>query len=70
MPASARVPSNNRILSKLAKAEYRRLRPSLEQVALPENQVLYGTGDTVDHLYFPNDGVVSLLFDLDKHRTV
>jgi CRP-like cAMP-binding protein len=70
VPATAHVPIRNRILSKLAKAEYRRLRPSLEQVALHENQVLYGPGDTVDHVYFPNDGVVSLLFDVDKRRTV
>ena len=70
MPASAHVPVRNRILSKLARTEYRRLRPSLEQVALHENQVLYGPGDAVDHVYFPNDGVVSLLFDVDKRRTV
>jgi CRP-like cAMP-binding protein len=70
VPATAHVPIRNRILSKLAKAEYRRLRPSLEQVALHENQVLYGPGDTVDHVYFPNDAVVSLLFDVNERRTV
>ena len=70
VPATAHVSVRNRILSKLAKAEYRRLRPSLEQVALHENQVLYGPGDTVDHVYFPNDSVVSLLFNVDKRRTV
>ena len=70
VPASAHVPIRNRILSKLARTEYRRLRPSLEQVALHENQVLYGPGDTVDHVYFPNDAVVSLLFDVNERRTV
>ena len=70
VPASAHVPIRNRILSKLARTEYRRLRPSLEQVALHENQVLYGPGDAVGDVYFPNDAVVSLLFDVNERRTV
>ena len=70
MPASNHVLVRNRILSTLARAEYRRLRPSLEQVALQANDVLYAPGDAVRHIYFPNDAVVSLLFDVDGHRTV
>jgi CRP-like cAMP-binding protein len=70
VPASTHVPVRNRILSKLARTEHRRLRPSLEQVALHENQVLYGPGDAVGHVYFPNDAVVSLLFDVNERRTV
>jgi len=54
------VPVGNRILSKLAKAEYRRMRPSLEQVVLHENQVFYGPGDVV----------TSELFDVDERRMV
>ena len=60
----------NRILSTLPGAEYRRLRVSLEQVALQVNQVLYAPGDMVDYIYFPNDVVVSLLLDVDERRTV
>ena len=67
---STHVPVRNRILSKLARTEYRRLQPSLEPGALHENQVLYGPGDAVGHVYFPNDVVVSLLFDVNKRRTV
>jgi len=70
VPASTHVPVRNRILSRLARTEYRRLRPSLEQVALHENQVLYGPGDAVNHFYFPNDAVVSLLFDINERRMV
>jgi CRP-like cAMP-binding protein len=32
--------------------------------------VLYAPGDVVGHIYFPNDAVVSLLFDVDERRTV
>jgi CRP-like cAMP-binding protein len=70
MPASKRMVVKNRILSMLANTEYRRLRPSLEQVALHTNEVLYAPGDVVRHIYFPNDAVVSLLFDVDQRRTV
>jgi len=54
----------------LAGAEYRRLCPSLEPVALHENQVLFGPGDAVSHIYFPNDAVTSLRFNVDARRTV
>jgi len=70
MSASTHVSGKNRLLAKLTEAEYRRLRPSLDQVALHENQVLYGPGDAVNHVYFPDDAVVSLLLDVDERRTV
>jgi CRP-like cAMP-binding protein len=54
----------------LAGTEYRRLRPSLEQIALHADTVLYTPGDRIKHIYFPNDAVVSLLFDVDERRTV
>jgi CRP-like cAMP-binding protein len=62
--------SNNRILSTLPSTEYRRLRPGFEQVALPVNEVLFAPGDTIRYIYFPDDAVVSLLFDVDERRTV
>jgi CRP-like cAMP-binding protein len=68
--ASTDVIVRNRILCKLPRAEFRRLRPRLEQVVLHQNQVLYRPGDVVSHVYFPHDAVVSLLFDVDKRRTV
>lgn len=54
----------------LAASEYRRLRSSLEHVALRSNTVLYAPGDDVNHIYFPNDAVVSLLYNVDECRTV
>lgn len=69
-PSSARLSIRNRILSKLPKAEYRRLRPSLDEVVLHQDQVIYAPSDAVSHVYFPNDSVVSLLFDVDARRTV
>ncbi|MDH3280941.1 MAG: Crp/Fnr family transcriptional regulator, partial [Gammaproteobacteria bacterium] len=62
--------SRNRILSTLPSTEYRRLWPSFEQVALHVNDVLFAPGDTVRHIYFPDDAVVSLLFGVDERRAV
>jgi len=62
--------AGNRILSRLPRLEYRRLRPSLEQVALCANDVLFTPGDAVRYIYFPDDAVVSLLFNVDERRTV
>lgn len=70
MPSSHHNPVRNRILSMLTMTEYRRLQPSLELVALRADAVLYAPGDVVRHIYFPNDAVVSLLFDVDERRTV
>ena len=64
------VSVRNRILSTLAKTEYARLRPCLDQVALEANEVLYAPGDDVRYIHFPDNAVVSLLFDVDGRRTV
>lgn len=70
MPASKLAIAGNRILSALPAAEYRRLGSSLEQVQLSKSQTLYAPGDSINHIYFPDDAVVSLLFDVDERRTV
>jgi len=70
MSAPKHMIARNRILSTLVPAEYRRLRSSLEQVELSKSQALYAPGDVIDHIFFPDDAVVSLLFDVDERRTV
>ena len=60
----------NRILSMLTESQYRRLQPGFEHVALQAGEVLYAPGDVVKFIYFPNDAVVSLLFDVDIRRTL
>lgn len=39
-----------------------RLRPHLSKVALPANRVLYESGATIDHVYFPTTSIVSLRY--------
>lgn len=70
MAVSNHVPVKNRILSMLSTSEYRRLEPNLERVSLCEKSVLSAPGDVVEHVYFPDNAVVSLLRQVDELRTL
>jgi CRP-like cAMP-binding protein len=51
----------NRLLASLPKKEYERLLPGLKPITLTFGEVLYEPGDTIKHVYFPNDSILSLL---------
>jgi CRP-like cAMP-binding protein len=57
-------PLQNHILDALPPAERERLFPHLKLVSLPLGEVLYESGDTLRHIYFPTDSIVSLLYVL------
>jgi CRP-like cAMP-binding protein len=54
-------PIQNQLLAALPGKDYRRLLPHLELVRLPFMEVLYESRDSIEHVYFPNDGLISLL---------
>lgn len=54
-------PCNNRLLAALPPDQFEQLHPFLEKVHLPGGRVLFDVGDRVNHAYFVNSGVVSLL---------
>jgi CRP-like cAMP-binding protein len=60
----------NRLLATLPKKEYERLLPGLKRVPLNFGEVLYEPGDTIKHIYFPNDSIVSLLSALSERSTL
>jgi CRP-like cAMP-binding protein len=60
----------NRLLATLPKKEYERLLPALKRVPLNFGEVLYEPGDTIKHVYFPNDSIVSLLSALSERSTL
>jgi CRP-like cAMP-binding protein len=62
--------TDNRVLSRLPRTDYERLRPRLEQVRLPRGRVLYEAGETVRHAYFLTGGMVSLLAATADDETV
>ena len=59
-------PQQNHILDALPPAERERIYPHLKLVTLPLGAVLYESGDTLRHIYFPTDSIVSLLYVLEN----
>lgn len=53
---------HNALLGALPAAERARLAPELELLPLTLGQVLYESGETMSHAYFPTDCVISLLY--------
>jgi CRP-like cAMP-binding protein len=64
MPGSP-SPEQNRILDALPPGERERLFPYLKLVALPLGKALYESGDRLQHIYFPTDSIISLLYVLE-----
>ena len=62
-------PQNNRLLSALPKREYQRIVRLLEPVDLALNEILLEAAQKSDLLYFPTQGVVSLISDMDGGST-
>jgi CRP-like cAMP-binding protein len=63
-------PTVNRLLATLPKKEYQRLLPGLKHITLSFGEVLYEPGDTIKHVYFPNNSIVSLLSALSERSTL
>lgn len=65
MPA-VRNPDQNQLLAALSPEERERIVPHLKLVAMPLGKVLYESGDVLEHVYFPIDSIVSLLYVLEN----
>ena len=59
-------PTENHLLSALPNAEWQRWLPQLERVEMPLGQVLYESGGTLSHVYFPTTAIVSLLYVMEN----
>jgi len=62
MMRASHTPKQNHLLAALPSADYRRLLPQLEHVPLHLGQVLYESGSEQEHVFFPTDSIVSLLY--------
>jgi CRP-like cAMP-binding protein len=59
-------PVGNRLLAALPAGDRRRWLAQLERVELRLGQVLYESGDTLSHVYFPTTAIVSLLYVMES----
>jgi CRP-like cAMP-binding protein len=58
-------PRQNRLLAALPDDEWARWLPHMEAVDLPRGKVLYESGSTLSHVYFPTTSIVSLLYVME-----
>jgi CRP-like cAMP-binding protein len=62
----ANAPRTNDLLAALPAEEWARWEPQLEKVELKLGQVLYESGTTMHHVYFPTNAIVSLLYVMEN----
>jgi len=53
-------PNQNQLLAALPTAEFERIAPHLELIAMPLGDVLYESGGQMQYVYFPTTAIVSL----------
>jgi CRP-like cAMP-binding protein len=64
------LPQRNRLLAALAPAEYERFRSELHTVVLKPKQLIYAVGASITDVYFPHDGVYSIVTTLSDGSMV
>lgn len=66
MQTSPDTPRQNHLLGALPAEEWDRLRPRMELRPMPLGHVLYESGDTMRHVYFPTTSIISLLYVMEN----
>jgi CRP-like cAMP-binding protein len=64
------VPLDNKLLASLPRDQFDRLLPHLTAVPLQQGVVLCEAGDEVDQIYFPHNGMLSLLAVLRDGKAI
>ena len=68
MPITKNGVKRNRLLATLPRKDYGRLLPLLKPVELVFQEVLYESQDPIRYVYFPGNGLVSMLTTVDGGR--
>jgi CRP-like cAMP-binding protein len=63
---SPQNPNQNHLLAALPTAEFERLAPHLELVAMPLGDVLYESSGQLQHVYFPTTAIVSMHYVMEN----
>lgn len=64
------LPIKNLILAGLPRKDYADLLADMEAVQLASGEKLYKSGDIIEYVYFPGDGLVSLVTHMNNGTTV
>jgi CRP-like cAMP-binding protein len=68
--SSAGLPLDNKLIASLPRDHFDRLQLHLSTVSLQQGSVLFEAGDEVDQIYFPHDGMLSLLAVLRDGKAI
>ena len=60
-PPHLPLPTGNKIIAALNDSDYQHFLSQLEQVTLAQGDVVYEPGDKIEHVYFPETAVFSML---------
>lgn len=63
--SSSPSPTQNMLLASLSASARERIFPHLEFVSLPLGMVVHESGDDAEHVYFPTDSIISLLYVME-----
>ncbi len=70
MSTTKYIPAVNGVLRALSRPESQRLLAGCKQVSLTYGDILCEAGEQIQHVYFPNDGLISLLAPVNGHMSV
>lgn len=70
MPAISELPIPNLFLASLPDEDFAALQPHLERVQLPSRKILHEMGAPVEHCYFTDGGMTSLLIRLEDGANI
>src|SRR3954464_2718024 len=70
MTLTPHTPSANHILSSLPPEDYERFAPHLKAVELQHSQVLQEPGELIEHVYFPQKSMVSIISHTSEGESV
>lgn len=68
--SGVRLSIQNRLLAALPAEELAFLQPHFEQISFSFGDIVYRAGDEVRYIYFPNNGMISLLSVTEQGQTV
>jgi len=64
------TPASNHLLDAMPPDELRKLRPHLTQTRLHQGDVIQKAGAPIEHVYFPTEGMVSLVAELESGEAI
>ncbi len=70
LPSQPSPPTANQILASLDKTDYQDLFSQLERVSMRLGEIVYQAGGLINHVYFPETAVFSMLATMEDGRTV